>query len=52
MYLLDLSVTSAKVEVEGTGTGETGSPVGVFPKARLVLGDGTENPCGRRSRPE
>ena len=42
----------AIVEVDGTGTGETGSLVGDFPKARLALGEGTENPCGRRSHPE
>ena len=28
-----------------SGAGETGSLVGGFPKARLVLGEGAENPC-------
>ena len=35
-----------------TGAGETGSLVGSFPEARPVLGEGTENPCVRRRRPE
>ena len=42
----------AIIEVEGTGTGETGRLLGGFPKARLALREGTENPCGRRSQPE
>ena len=40
------------IEVDRIGTGEIGRLVGSFPKARLTLGEGTENPCGRRSHPE
>ena len=47
-----LVVTFICADVDRTGTGETGSLVGSFPEARLVLGEGTANPCGRRSHPE
>ena len=34
-----------------TGAGEAGSLVGSVPEVRLVLGEGTENPCDRRRCP-
>ena len=52
LYIRETRPNPAIVEVDKTGTGETGSLVGGFPKARLALGEGTENPCGRRSHPE
>ena len=42
----------ATLDVDKTGAGETGSLVGSFPEARLVLGEGAENPCVRRRCPE
>ena len=52
LYIWESRPNPAIVEGEGTGTGETGRLVGGFPKARLALGEGTENPSGRRSYPE
>ena len=52
LYIRESRPNPAIVEVDRTGKGETGSLVGGFLKARLAFGEGTENPCGRRSRPE
>ena len=40
------------LDVAITGAGETGSLVGSFPKARLALGEGAENPRVRSSCPK
>ena len=52
LYIRESRPNPANVDVDRTGTGETGSLVGSFPEARRVLGEGTENPCGRRRHPE
>ena len=49
LYIRESRPNPAIVDVVRTGTVETGSLVGSFPKARLVLGESAENPCGRRS---
>ena len=52
LYIRESRPNPANVDVDRTGTGETGSLVVRFPKARLLLGEGAENPCDRRSHPE
>ena len=52
LYIRESRPNPANIDVDITGTGETGSLVGSFPGARLVLGEGAENPCVRRSCPE
>ena len=53
LYIRESRPNPAIVDVGRTGTGETRSLVGSFPKARLALGEGAgegaENPCGRSS---
>ena len=52
LYRRESRPNPAIVDVDRTDTGETGSHVGSFPKAMLVLGESAENPCGRRSHLE
>ena len=52
LYIRESCPNPANIDVDRTGTGEKGSLVGSFPKVRLGLGEGAENPCGRRSHLE
>ena len=49
--IMEFCPNLASLDVDIAGAGETGSIVGSFPKARLVLGEGAENPCVQRSCP-